>query len=171
MKEKKGANDMKKNITTEITGGLFGFILAAAIASWQTIVVMVILYGLALFGNLITGLLYAKQTNSYSQEKGRQAIYKKAGVITGILVLFALDLMIMGMARSTDITYNVPFLGCIFAGYSAAHEFASMLQNIKKLGNKIPQVVEDAAKKAEKALDQGKIPDISDIIGKKSDIS
>ena len=158
---------MKENISTGVTGGLLGFILAAAIASWQTIVVMVIIYGLALFGNLLTGLLYAKQTNSYSEEKGRQAVYKKAGVIIGILVLFALDLMIMGMARSGGITYNVPFLGCIFAGYSAAHEFASMLQNIKKLGNKVPIAVEEAAKKAEEALDQGNIPNISNIIGKK----
>lgn len=157
---------MKEN-TLNIAGGLFGFIIAAAIASWQTIVVMVILYALALFGNLITGLLYAKQTNSYSEEKGKQAIYKKAGVITGILILFALDLIIMGMARSAEITYNVPFLGCIFAGYSAAHEFASMLQNIKKLGNKVPKAVEEAAKRAEEALDQGKIPDIKEIISKK----
>ena len=156
-----------KEHALNISGGLFGLILAAAIASWQTIVVMVILYALALFGNLITGLLYAKQTNSYSEEKGKQAIYKKAGVITGILILFALDLIIMGMARSAEITYNVPFLGCIFAGYSAAHEFASMLQNIKKLGNKVPQVVEEAAKRAEEALDQGKIPDIKEIISKK----
>lgn len=159
---------MKEN-TINISGGLFGLILAAAIASWQTIVVMVILYGLALFGNLLTGLLYAKQTNSYSEEKAQQAIYKKAGAITGILVLFALDLIIMGMARSFGVTYDVPFLGCIFAGYNAAHEFASMLQNIKKLGNKVPKVVEDAAKKAEEALDQGKIPDITNIIGKKAD--
>jgi len=155
---------MKEETILNISGGLFGLILAAAIASWQTIVVMIILYGLALFGNLITGLLYAKQTNSYSEEKGRQAIYKKAGVITGILVLFALDLIIMGMSRSAGITYDVPFLGCIFTGYSAAHEFASMLQNIKKLGNKVPSVVEEAAKKAEEALDQGKIPDIQNII-------
>lgn len=154
---------MKEN-AINISGGLFGLILAAALASWQTIVVMVILYGFCLFGNLITGLLHAKQTNSYSEEKGRQAIYKKAGVITGILVLFVLDLIIMGMSRIIGITYSVPFLGCIFAGYSAAHEFASMLQNIKKLGNKVPKVVEETARRAEETLDQGKIPDISDII-------
>lgn len=155
---------MKENIATGITGGLLGFILAAAIASWQTIVVVVIIYALALFGNLATGLLYAKQTNSYSEEKGRQAVYKKGGVITGILVLFGLDLMIMGIARSTGITYDVPFLGCIFTGYSAAHEFASMLHNIKKLGNKVPKAIENVAKKAEEALDQGRIPSFKEII-------
>jgi len=160
---------MKESVATGITGGLLGFILAAAIASWQTIVVVAIIFSLALFGNLITGLLHAKQTNSYSEEKGRQAIYKKAGVITGILVLFGLDLMIMGIARSAGIIYNVPFLGCIFTGYSAAHEFTSMLQNIKKLGNKVPKAIEDAAKKAEEALDQGKMPDIGEIFNGKGD--
>lgn len=153
-----------KEHALNIGGGLFGLILAAAIASWQTIVVMAVIYAVALFGNLITGLLYAKQTNSYSEEKGRQAIYKKAGVITGILVLFALDLIIMGMARFAGITYDVPFLGCIFTGYSAAHEFASMLHNIKKLGNKVPKAIENVAKKAEEALDQGKIPSFKEII-------
>lgn len=160
---------MKENLTTGFAGGLFGLILAAAIASWQTIVVVAIIYAIALFGNLITGLLYAKQTNSYSEEKGRQACYKKAGVITGILVLFALDLMIMGIARSFGVTYDVPFLGCVFAGYSAAHEFASMLQNIKKLGNQVPKIIEDAAKKAEEVLDQGRIPDIGDLKAMKRD--
>jgi len=160
---------MDKNFVTGAAGGLFGLILASAIASWQTIVVVVIIYAVGLFSNLATGLLYAKQTDSYSEEKGRHAIYKKAGAITGILALFALDLMIMGIARSAGVTYSVPFLGCIFAGYNAAHEFASMLQNIKKLGNKVPQAVEDAVNRAEQSLDQGKIPDIREILKGKKD--
>ncbi|HYF75459.1 MAG TPA: phage holin family protein [Candidatus Nitrosocosmicus sp.] len=155
-----------KDTTLSLSGGLFGLIIAAAVASWQTIIVVAVIYSIALFGNLITGLLFAKQTNSYSEEKGKQAVYKKAGVITGIMVLFALDLMIMGMARSGGVTYDVPFLGCIFACYSAAHEFTSMLQNIKKLGNKVPTVIEEAARKAEEALDQGKLPDISNLINR-----
>lgn len=155
---------MKENLATGITGGLFGLILAAAMASWQTIVVVAIIYAIGLFANLITGLLYANQTSSYSEEKARHAIYKKGGAITGILSLFALDLMIMGIARSGGVTYNVPFLGSIFAGYNAAHEFASMLENIKKLGNRVPKAIEDIAKKAEDALDQGKLPDIEHIM-------
>jgi len=158
------ASAMKENIATGISGGLFGLILAAAIASWQVIVVVAIIYAIGLFANLATGLLYAHQTNSYSQEKARHAIFKKGGAIVGILALFVLDLLVMGVARYFGITYDIPFFGCIFTGYNAVHEFRSMLENIKKLGNKVPRVIESAADKAGEALDQGKIPDIRDIL-------
>ena len=149
---------MKENIATGVAGGLFGLILAAAIASWQVIVVVAIIYAVGLFANLATGLMYAHQTDSYSQEIARHAIYRKGGAIVGILALFMLDLLIMGVARYFGLTYNIPFFGCIFAGYNAVHEYKSMLENIKKLGNKVPQVIENVADKAEQALNQGKIP-------------
>ena len=149
---------MKENITTGVAGGLFGLILAAAIASWQVIVVVAIIYAVGLFANLATGLMYAHQTNSYSQEIARHAIYRKGGAIVGILALFMLDLLIMGVARYFGLTYNIPFFGAIFTGYNAVHEFKSMIENIKKLGNKVPQVIENVANKAEQALNQGKIP-------------
>jgi len=150
--------NMKENIATGVAGGLFGLILAAAIASWQVIVVVAIIYAVGLFANLATGLMYAHQTNSYSQEIARHAIYRKGGAIVGILSLFMLDLLIMGVARYFGLTYNIPFFGCIFAGYNAVHEYKSMLENIKKLGNKVPQIIENVADKAEQALNQGKIP-------------
>lgn len=148
----------------ELGGGLIAAIIAAAMESWQIIVVVFVLYALTLFGNLTTGLLYAQQTNTYSQDKGRQAVYRKAGMLTGIIILVLVDLMVMGMARSSGITYNIPFFACILTGYSATHELTSMLANIKKLGNKVPAVIDGAARKAEQALDQGKLPDIADII-------
>lgn len=160
---------MRESIPTGITGGLFGLILAAAIASWQVMVVMAVIYAIGLFANLTTGLLYAHQTNSYSEEKARHAIYKKGGAIVGILALFALDLLVMGVARYYGITYDIPFFGCIFTGYNAVHEYRSMLENIKKLGNKVPQVIENVADKAEQALNQGKIPDLKDITPKNGD--
>jgi len=153
---------MNKHIT-EAGGGLIAAIFAAAMDSWQIIIVIFILYALTLFGNLATGLLYANQTNSYDQEKGRQAVYRKAGMLTGIIILVLVDLMIMGMARSSGITYNIPFFACILIGYAAVHELTSMLGNIKKLGNKVPAVIDAAAQKAESALDQGKLPDLAGI--------
>jgi len=149
---------MKENITTGVAGGLFGLILAAAIASWQVIVVVAIIYAVGLFANLATGLLHAHQTNSYSQEIARHAIYRKGGAIVGILALFALDLLVMGVARYYGVVYDIPFFGTIFTGYNAVHEFRSMIENIKKLGNKVPKVIENVADKAEQALNQGKIP-------------
>src|SRR5690606_37020290 len=154
---------MKENVATGVAGGLFGLILAAAIASWQVIVVVAIIYAVGLFANLATGLMYAHQTNSYSQEIARHAIYRKGGAIVGILALFMLDLLIMGVARYFGITYSIPFFGAIFTGYNAVHEFRSMLENIKKLGNKVPKVIENVATSAENALNQGKIPDIPKI--------
>lgn len=149
---------MRENIATGVAGGLFGLILAAAIASWQVIVVVAIIYAVGLFANLATGLMYAHQTNSYSQEIARHAIYRKGGAIVGILALFMLDLLIMGVARYFGVVYDIPFFGTIFAGYNAVHEFRSMIENIKKLGNKVPKVIENVADKAEQALNQGKIP-------------
>lgn len=149
---------MKENIATGAAGGLFGLILAAAIASWQVIVVVAIIYAVGLFANLATGLMYAHQTNSYSQEIARHAIYRKGGAIVGILALFMLDLLIMGVARYYGVVYDIPFFGAVFTGYNAVHEFKSMIENIKKLGNKVPKVIENVADKAEQALNQGKIP-------------
>ena len=149
---------MKENIATGVAGGLFGLILAAAIASWQVIVVVAIIYAVGLFANLATGLMYAHQTNSYSQEIARHAIYRKGGAIVGILALFMLDLLIMGVARYYGVVYDIPFFGATFTGYNAVHEFKSMIENIKKLGNKVPKVIENVADKAEQALNQGKIP-------------
>ena len=149
---------MRENIATGVAGGLFGLILAAAIASWQVIVVVAIIYAVGLFANLATGLMYAHQTNSYSQEIARHAIYRKGGAIVGILALFMLDLLIMGVARYYGVVYDIPFFGAVFTGYNAVHEFKSMIENIKKLGNKVPKVIENVADKAEQALNQGKIP-------------
>ena len=47
---------VKENVAAGIAGGLFGLILAAAIASWQVIVVVAIIYAVGLFANLATGL-------------------------------------------------------------------------------------------------------------------
>lgn len=148
----------------ELGGGLIAAIIAAVMESWQIIVVIFVLYALTLFGNLATGLLYAHQTNTYSQDKGRQAVYRKAGMLVGIVILILVDLMIMGMARSFGVTYSIPFFACILTGYSAVHELTSMLSNIKKLGNKVPKAIENAANKAEQTLDQGRLPDLTNII-------
>ena len=156
---------MRENIATGVAGGLFGLILAAAIASWQVIVVVAVIYAVGLFANLATGLMYAHQTNSYSQEIARHAIYRKGGAIVGILALFMLDLLIMGVARYFGVVYDIPFFGTIFTGYNAVHEFRSMIENIKKLGNKVPKVIENVADKAEQALNQGKIPNPPSIGG------
>ena len=156
---------MNKHIP-EAGGGLIAAIIAAAMDSWQIIIVIFVLYALTLFGNLATGLLYANQTDTYSQEKGKQAVYRKAGMLVGIIILVLVDLMIMGMARSSGITYNIPFFACILTGYSAVHELTSMLGNIKKLGNKVPAIIDAAAQKAEAALDQGKIPDLTGMFEK-----
>ncbi|HHW47899.1 MAG TPA: hypothetical protein GXX14_04675 [Clostridiaceae bacterium] len=156
---------MKENVSTAVTGGLFGLVLAAIIASWQVIVVVAIIYAIGLFANLVTGLLYAKQTKTYSQEKAEAAIYKKAGAIVSILALFALDLCIMGIAQYFfGLKYNIPFFGCMFTGYNAVHEYKSMIENSKKLGNKSPKIIDNAINKAEEALDQGKMPDLEGIL-------
>jgi phage-related holin len=154
---------MNKHIP-EVGGSLIAAIIAAAMDSWQIIVAVFVLYAIALFGNLITGLLYAKQTGTYSQKKGEQAVYKKSGMITGIVILILVDVMIMGMARSSGITYNIPFFACLLTGYAAMHELTSMLGNIKKLGNKVPAIIDAAAQKAEAVLDQGKLPDLAGML-------
>lgn len=157
---------MKEEITTKVTGGLLGLVLAAIVASWEVMVLMAIVYAIGLFANLATGLMYARQSDTYDRKKAEHAIYKKGSAIVGILALFALDMIIMGFAQYFGVKYKLPFFGCAFTGYNAVHEYRSMLENIKKLGNKVPQVVENAAKKAEEALNQGKIPDLSDITKK-----
>jgi phage-related holin len=152
-------------------GGLFGLILAAVIASWQTVIVVGILYGILLFANLITGILYAKQTGTYDKNIAERAVYKKLGMTIGILALFLVDFIIMGLARSAGIIYTLPVFGCVLAGYASVHELTSMLQNLKKLGNKVPAAIEDAAKKAEDALNQGNLPGLADILkGKKEGV-
>jgi hypothetical protein len=166
MQRTKREMGLMKNVSAEVCGGLMAAIMAAVMGSWQIVVVVCLLFALTLIGNLVTGLLLAFQTNSYSEEKARKAVYKKGGLITGIIVLILVDWMVMGMARSGGITYNIPFFAMILAGYSAVHEFASMLSNIKTLGNHVPAAIQTAAQKAEQALDQGKLPDLADIIGK-----
>jgi phage-related holin len=144
------------------TGGLIGAIAAAAAGCWQIILVVFILYGLALFGNLGTGIFYAHQTRTYSAEKARHATYMKGGMILGILVVAVIDVMLMGLATQVGISYSVPFLACVLAGYAGTHEVTSMLENLKKLGNKVPQVLEDKVKEAGEALNQGKFPSFPD---------
>jgi hypothetical protein len=160
---------MSKGYIEVVGGGLFGLIMAAVLVTWQTIIVVAVLYGICLFANLATGLLYAKQSNSYSEEVAKHATYKKLGMAIAIACLFIVDLIIMGLARSAGIVYNIPLLGCILAGYAAVHEFMSMLQNLKKLGNNVPAAIEIAAQKAEEALNQGKIPDLNVVLGKKDE--
>lgn len=149
---------MKTEQAIGLTGGLISSIIAAACGSWQIIVVVFALYGLALFGNLGTGLLYAKQTGTYSQAKAAYATYKKGGMILGIIVVAGLDIILMGLASQAGITYRVPFMAIVLAGYAATHEVTSMLDNIKRLGNKIPTKLEDTVKAAEDAINQGQIP-------------
>jgi phage-related holin len=156
----KGDRKMKENVSEFVGGGILSLIFVSFINSWQLIVVVAILYGLTLFGNLTTGLLYAKQTHTYSRDTAEKAVYKKTGMIIGIIVVFCVDLIIMTLSRSAGFVYSIPIFGCILSGYSAVHELISMLQNLKKLGNKVPAALEDAANKAGEALNQGKIPDL-----------
>lgn len=148
----------------EVTGGIFGAIIAASVKSWQLIVVLLFLYGLFLLGNLLTGIAYAKQQNEYDEAVAHQAFWRKFGMTMGILIMFIGDLIIVGLASCYGIHYSMPFLSCILAGYAFVHELISMIGNIKKLGNKVPAVIDSAINKAEEALDQGKIPDFTNIL-------
>lgn len=156
----------KEQTSLSVTGGIISSILAAATGAWETILVIFALYALALFGNLVTGLLYAHQTDTYDKKIATKAIYKKGGMIAGIMVLAIIDIILIGLAKTASVPYNVPFLTCLLAGYAGIHELTSMLTNIKKLGNKVPAAIENVAKKAGEALNQGKIPDISILPGK-----
>lgn len=147
----------------EVSGGLISFVLLSIASSWQTVAIVFSLYVIALAGNLFTGLFCSYQTKTYSSKIANEAIWKKAGVLIGIVVFILVDWIVMGLSRSAGVTYTLPFFACVFAGYNAAHELGSMIANIKKLGNSVPQVIEDAAKKAEDALSQGKMPDLTSI--------
>lgn len=159
---KRGNTRMRTEQIIGASGGLLGAIAAAAAGCWQIILVVFVLYGLALFGNLGTGLLYAHQTETYSSTKAKSATYQKAGMILGILVVAIIDVMLMGLASQVGVSYSVPFLACVLAGYAATHEVSSMFENLKKLGNKVPQVIEDKVKEAGDALNQGKFPRFPD---------
>lgn len=151
--------------TLEATGGLFGFIIAAFWGSWQIVIVLLVLYGIFLLCNLITGLLYAFQTNTYDRQIAFKATLRKAGVLIGIFAFMVLDWVLIGLCSSFNIAYKLPFLYAFFTSYQAMHEFTSMLTNLKKLGNKIPTAIEKAAKKAADDLDRGKIPGLPNFKG------
>lgn len=155
---KRGITRMRTEQVIGASGGLIGAIAAAAAGCWQIILVVFVLYGLALFGNLATGVLYAKQTDTYSPAKATHATYTKGGMIIGIGVAAGLDLLLMGTASTVGFNYSVPFLACILAGYAATHEVSSMFENLKRLGNRVPKVLEDKVKDAQDALNQGKLP-------------
>lgn len=159
---KRGNTRMRTEQIIGATGGLIGAIAAAAVGCWQIILVVFVFYGLALFGNLGTGLLYAHQSGTYSQAKARIATYQKAGMILGILVVAVIDVLLMGLATQVGISYSVPFLACVLAGYAGTHEVSSMFENLKKLGNRVPQALEDKVKEAGEALNQGKLPTFPD---------
>lgn len=156
--EKRGNTRMRTDQIIGASGGILGAIAAAAVGCWQILLVVFIFYALALFGNLGTGILHAKQTNTYSQAKATHAFYMKGGMIVGIIVVSGLDILLMGFASQGGISYSVPFLSCILSGYAATHEVSSMLENLKKLGNKVPAKLEETVKDAGEALNQGKIP-------------
>lgn len=158
---------MEKENVLATTGGIISSILAAATSAWEIIVVVFVLYALALFGNLITGLLHAHQTDSYDKKIAAKAIYRKGAMIAGIMVLAIIDIILIGLAGTVSVPYKVPILTCLLAGYAGIHELTSMLGNIKKVGNKVPSALENVALKAGEALDKGKIPDITVLTGKK----
>jgi len=149
------------------TGGILSAILAAATGAWQIILIVFLLYAITLFGNLLTGLLYARQTKTYSKDKAHESVNKKLAMVIGIAVLALIDIILIGLASQAGIKYTVPILTCILAGYAAVHEFISMLTNIQKLGNKVPTAIKNIAEKAGESLNQGKIPDLSTMVGKK----
>lgn len=159
---KRGNTRMRTEQIVGVSGGLIGAIAAAAVGCWQIILVVFIFYGLALFGNLGTGILYAKQTDTYSPAKATHAFYTKAGMIIGIIVVAIIDILLMGLAAQAGVAYSVPFLSCVLAGYAATHEISSMFENLKKLGNRVPQVLEEKVKEAGDALDKGQLPRFPD---------
>lgn len=155
--EKRGKTLMNEH-ALGASGGIIACICAAAVGSWEVVVVLFAAYALALFGNLLTGIMYAQQSGTYSTEKAKYATYQKGAMIGGIIVVALLDILLMGTARFVGFDYNVPFLVCLLAGYAAVHELSSMISNLKKLGNHVPAKLEDVVKDAEDALNQGKIP-------------
>lgn len=141
------------------TGGILACIWAAAVGSWEVVMVVFCAYALTLFGNLMTGIMYAHQSDTYSSAKAQYAIYQKGAMIGGIIIIAMVEFLLMGTAIFVGFTvYNSPFLVCLLAGYAAVHELSSMISNLKKLGNQIPAKLEDYVKDAEDALNQGKKP-------------
>lgn len=146
---------MKEEMLLGSTGGLIACIVSVAVGSIELFLVLLTVYSIALLGNVATGVFNALKTDMYSRVKATHAVYMKMGMIIAIVVVAIMDLLLMGLSKRYNIPYNNPLLTSVFVGYQIVHEFSSMLENIKKLGNKIPSKLEDVVKDIEDRLDKG----------------
>ncbi len=149
---------MKNEFLVGGTGGIIAAIIAAASGCLEIYLIMFAFYGITLIANVITGVFHANQTNTYSKNIARSAIYKKGGMIIAMILVAIADILLIALSNKFSIPYTSPLLTSIFVGYQIVHEFASTLQNLKKLGNKIPDKVDEIINGAEQSLNDGKIP-------------
>lgn len=151
---------MKHEFLIGGSGGIVAAIISAALGSLEIFLILFVFYGIVLLANVSTGVFYANQTNTYDKAKARSATYMKAGMIVAMILVAITDVLLIALSSKFGIPYHSPVLTAVFVGYQIVHEFASTMQNIKKLGNKIPNKVDNIIKDAEQSLNDGKIPDI-----------
>ncbi|MDX1352212.1 MAG: phage holin family protein [Thiomicrorhabdus sp.] len=145
----------------ELSGGIFTAIALSFIGSWQWMVVIFGLYMVTMITNLVTGIMCAKQQKIYDQEIARKATYKKLVMIIAIIMLLIFDVIVMGLIKQTHISilswYTIPWLSTIMMVYQIFHEVASVSENVKKAGNKVPKSLDDAIDKGEEVIDNIKL--------------
>ena len=101
---------------------------------------LIIVFFSAMVFDYLTGTLAARKRKEWSSTRAREGLYHKLG-IAGALILSLLVDIVVGLAANTVVRLPFEFRGLfspLCAFWYIVTEFGSVVENLNKLGAKVP---------------------------------
>ena len=122
-----------------VKGGITAFLAAAAaFIGWKGVLVMI--WVLAMVLDYISGTAVAWKNHEWKSSVAKNGLWHKAGMVLAVMVAILLDLVLVvacGQIPGMGISWPVLLLPISCAWYIIT-ELGSILENVVKLGAKVP---------------------------------
>ena len=142
---------MKENV---LRGILVGF-LAAVLAYFHSLVVPLIVLGVVMVIDYITGMTEAWSSGTLSSRVGIMGIIKKCGYLVAVIVAGVVDYIIQTTAAGAGMNLQgVCFFGLLVTVWLILNECISILENLSEIGVPLPAFLVAIVKKLKKATEK-----------------
>lgn len=142
---------MKENV---LRGILVGF-LAAVLAYFHSLVVPLIVLGVVMVIDYITGMTEAWSSGTLSSRVGIMGIIKKCGYLVAVIVAGVVDYIIQTTAAGAGMNLQgVCFFGLLVTVWLILNECISILENLSEIGVPLPKFLVAVVKRLKNSTEQ-----------------
>lgn len=135
--------------------GILAAFLAAVLAYFHTLVVPLIVLGVVMVVDYITGMTQAWISETLSSRVGVMGIIKKCGYLVAVIVAAVVDYIIQTTAIGAGMDlHGVCFFGLLVVIWLILNECISILENLCEIGVPLPSFLMAIVKKLKKTTEK-----------------